>query len=270
MKTQIKISIYSIIATIMLSYGLTSCSKTEDTLSGTGSISVEFDNQANGSTLVLGDNYTDEKGEVMKFSMFNYFVSNFSLVKADGTIFTLPKDSCYFLIKESGGANTEIVMNNIPAGDYTELRFIVGVDSAKSAAPISERMNDLDPAGNAAGMYWMWNSGYIFVKAEGTSPQAPLDTATSSNKFRYHIGLFGGYSSPTINNIKTIQLKSTEVATVRTNIKPNFHVTVDIMEMFKTPTTISVAANPTVMVTPFSANVANNYADMFKIHHVHN
>lgn len=82
-------------------------------------------------------------------------------------------------------------LKNIPAGEYKEIRFLLGVDSLKSIAPASERTGVLDPADRWRWKsYRMWNSGYIFVKVEGTSPQAPLDSASNSNKFRYHIGLF--------------------------------------------------------------------------------
>ena len=269
-KNLIQLSIIAVASFVTL---LSSCKKEEAAPTGTGTISVEFDNVANGNTLKLNTDYTNANGDVMNFAMFNYYVSNFSLVKSDGTIYTVPKDSCYFLIKEDGGTgNPEIELNNIPAGDYKEIRFMIGVDSAKSVSPAAERTGVLDPAGDGAGMYWAWNSGYIFVKAEGTSPQAPLDPASNTNKFRYHIGLFGGLTSKTVNNLKSVELHDHdgEVATVRTNISPNFHVKVDIMEMFKTPNTISVAANPTVMVTPFSENVANNYKDMFSLDHIHN
>lgn len=260
---------------LFLTLSISSCKKDkeedqEESLNSTGSLMLEFDHKANGLTLNLGQDYVNAQGETMNFSMFNYYVSNFSLVQSDGSIYTIPKDECYFLIKETGGVNTEIELKNIPEGDYKEIRFMVGVDSLKSVAPASERSGVLDPAGEAAGMYWNANNGYIFVKLEGTSPQAPLDSATNSNKFRYHIGLFGGYSSPTLNNIKQIAISSSDVAKVRKDATPSCHVEVEIMEIFKSPTTVSVASNPTVMDVAYSQNIANNYADMFELHHVHN
>ncbi len=250
-----------------------SCKKEDDVVpGGTGSVVLEFDNVANGSTLSLGKDYTNANGDVMNFSIFDYYVSNFSLVKEDGSVYMVPKDSCYFLIREKGGSNTEIELKNIPAGNYKEIRFLVGVDSLKSVSPIADRTGVLDPAGEGADMYWAWNSGYIFVKAEGTSPQAPLDAASNTNKFRYHIGLFGGYTSATLNNIKSFALHDEhgEVAEVRTNKKPHYHIIVDVMEMFKNPVTVSVTENHTVMVSPYSKVIADNYADMFKLGHIHN
>lgn len=250
----------------------TNCSKhNEDDLSGTGNLTINFENRAGIEPFVFGKDFKNAAGETLNFSTFNYFVSNFVLVKADGSKYTVPKDSCYFLCKHENAASRSIVLKNVPAGDYTEARFIIGVDSLKSVSDISQRKGVLDPTGAAAGMYWVWNSGYIFVKVEGTSPQAPLNSATNERTFQYHTGLFGGKDSPTLNNIKNVVLKTTEAAEVRKGHEsPEMHVYVDILEMFSSPVNISVAANPLSHAGPFSKTVANNYADMFTLHHVHN
>lgn len=244
----------------------------DDDLSGTADVEVEFDNRAGDASLVLGTEYTNAAGEKLTFSTFNYFVSNFVLVKDDGTEYVVPKDSCYFLCKQNDPNSRSVVLKDVPAGDYTELRFMIGVDSAKSVSPIGERTGVLDPATGASGMYWSWNAGYIFVKVEGTSPQAPLDAGTGERTFQYHTGLFGGYDSPTLNNLKTVRLETHhgEPAKVRRSGGPHFHLYVDILEMFTSPTNISVAANPTSHAGPFSKTVADNYADMFTLDHVHN
>lgn len=248
------------------------CKKDGEDLTGTGSITIEFDNKAGDASLVFGTDYTTAAGETVKFSTFNYFVSNFVLVKADGSEYVVPKDNCYFLCKHDDAESREITISGIPAGDYEEVKFMIGVDSLKSVSDISERQGTLDPAGAAAGMYWAWNSGYIFVKVEGTSPQAPLNTFTGENTVQYHAGLFGGMTSPTLNNLKTVTLHShDEPAKVRRDKEaPEAHVFVDILEVFTSPTSISVAANPTSHGDAFSATIANNYVDMFKLDHVHN
>ena len=118
-------------------------------------------------------------------------------------------------------------------------------------------------------MYWVWNSGYIFLKLEGTSTVLPA----ADNAFFYHIGGFGGYNSPTINNIKSITLTSTGAAAeVRKNKPeaPHIHILADALKVLNGPTPISIAANPMVMFNPFSVNIANNYQSMFKIDHIHN
>ncbi|WP_222597316.1 MbnP family protein [Chitinophaga pinensis] len=121
------------------------------------------------------------------------------------------------------------------------------------------------------GMYWGWNSGYIFFKMEGTSSVAPLDPS-GQHKFRYHIGGFGGYNAPTLNNVKTITVDLTAggVAKVRADRESNVHLMVDVLKMFNGTTNVSIASNPTVMFSEFSMKVAGNYVNMFTHDHTEN
>jgi hypothetical protein len=203
--------------------------------------------------------------------LLKYIVSNFKIKKADGTSYTINQDSCYFLIKESD-PSSRFAKLKVPEGDYTSLTFTLGVDSLRSTMDISKRTGALDPSGGMEdGMYWGWNSGYIFLKMEGTSAQAPVDP-TGNRKYRYHIGGFGGYSAPTINNIKsiTIDLTARGIAQVRSNKQANIHLFADISKVLSGTTTVSIAANPQVMFSDYSVNIANNYATMFTHDHTEN
>lgn len=256
-----------ILFVLLITSVLISCNK-EEQPAGTGKIKFEFENVANGDLLVFGNTYLNAAGEEMTFSRFDYFISNIELLKADGSSYKVPKDSSYFLIKSISGESSYIQINNIPTGDYSSIRFIVGVDSAKSVAPLSERTGILDPANSD--MYWDLNNGYIFVDVEGVSPQAPLNSDNNLHSISYRIGLYGGLSAPTLNNLKTIELSSDEPATVRSNIIPLAHIQTDIMKMFKSPNQVSVADNPIVWAIPYSKYIADNYQNMFTLEHIHN
>lgn len=239
-----------------------------------GAIVLEFDNVVGSQNLQLNgpQTYVNANGDQFNVTLLNYYISNIKLKKSDGSTYTVPQESSYFLIKESDANAHEIKLGDIPAGDYTEVTFTVGVDSIRNTMDLSKRTGILDPAANSGddNMYWSWNSGYIFFKMEGLSPQAPADAA-GNKKFRYYIGGFGGLNSKTINNVKTITRNfGTEKATVRTNITPQLHIVVDVLKAFEGSTKVSIAANTTVMFAPFSVNIANNYVEMFKVHHVHN
>ncbi len=259
---------FAVIASALFVVG---CKK--DDLSGTGSVEIEISNLAGDAPLDFGTYYKNENGDSVRFSQFNYFLSNFVLIKKDGSEHVMPKDSCYFLVKHDNTASKTLQLNNVPAGDYKGVRFMIGIDSSKSVSEIGQRTGVLDPTGAAAGMYWSWNSGYIFVKIEGTSPQAPLNTGTGERTLEYHTGLFGGKDSPTLNNLKTVALESDhDVAEIRKDLDeaPIFHVLVDVLEMFKSPTVVKVADTPTSHAGPFSKTVADNYADMITLDHIHN
>lgn len=237
-------------------------------------LSLEFDNIVGGQNLILNNvNFVNAAGEIYNIQLLQYFISNIKVYKADGTVFTVNQDSSYFLIKEAA-PETRFARVKVPEGDYTKVSFILGVDSVRSTMDIRERTGVLDPAGwMDDGMYWGWNPGYIFLKMEGVSPQAPLDP-TGVRKYRYHIGGFGGYNptAPTINNIKiiTADLNARGIAQVRKGRNANIHFFVDLDKVFSGSTTVSLAANPQVMFSEYSVNIANNYATMFTHDHTEN
>lgn len=235
-------------------------------------LTVEFDHIVGGQNLILNNvNYINAAGEMYTIERVQYFISNIQLAKADGSAYTVNQDSSYFLINEADAAS-RLAKVKIPEGDYTTLSFVLGVDSLRNTMDISKRTGVLDPAaGNDDGMYWGWNSGYIFFKMEGTSPQAPADP-TGVRKYRYHIGGFGGYSSTTINNIKTIKINLVNkgIAKVRKQRNANIHLMVDLDKVFSGTTLISIATHPTVMFSDYSVNIANNYTAMFLHDHTEN
>lgn len=231
-------------------------------------LTIQFDNIAGGSNLQLQTGtYSNAANESFQVTMLKYFVSNISVTTKEGVKYTVPQDSSYFLIDESVNASLSPRIM-VPEGEYSKLEFVLGVDSLRNTKDITQRSGVLDPTGQAAGMYWSWNSGYIFFKMEGTSPAS----AQTGNKFQYHIGLFGGYATPTLNNLKniSIDLTSRGTAKVKNGHFSNVHVFTDVLKMFNGATNISIASNAVVMASPFSANVANNYAGMFQHDHTEN
>jgi hypothetical protein len=230
-------------------------------------LSVEFDNIAGSADLALNTgNYTNAAGENFTVSKLKYYVSNFKLTNVNGTEYVVPQEDCYFLIDESDEATHEPVLE-VPEGEYKSISFVIGVDSLRNTMDVSQRTGVLDPTGAGADMYWTWNSGYIFFKMEGTSP-----ASTMGGDFMYHIGGFGGYSSATINNIKTVTLDLTPRGTpkVKTGKETNIHLMVDVLKMFTGTANISIATDPMIMFDPFSTTIANNYANMVKHDHTEN
>jgi hypothetical protein len=262
-----------ILNTLFFSVILLSCKKDETpefVSTDKGGLKIEFDNVVGGKDLELNTgSYLNTSGETYTISKFDYFISNIKLKNENGTEYIVPKDSSYFLLMESDPEQV-IELRNIPAGNYSAITFTIGVDSLKCTAPVDQRTGTLDPATTAAGMYWAWNSGYIFLKMEGSSEASTIP----DKNFYYHIGGFGGYSTPTINNIKTVTLQAPfgEPAKVRKDkaTPPEIHVMADASKVLDGSTKISIAANSMVMFTNPSVIIANNYAQMFKIDHVHN
>lgn len=238
-----------------------------------GTMRFEFDNVVGEENLQLGTTrYQNAHGEDFTVTLLNYYLSNFVLIDENGKEYVVPQEESYFLVKESDKNSQFISIPNVPAGNYKSVRFMIGVDSLRNTMDLSRRTGVLDPANNTGEnkMYWSWNSGYIFFKMEGLSSKAAPDP-NGENKFRYHIGGFGGYESPTINNIKTVTLNlGTKVAQVRQNQTPLLHITVDLLKVFEGVHQVRIAENSTVMFNPFSTKIADNYVNMFMFHHLHN
>ena len=223
---------FSYLFFIVLIFSLMSCDDDDSLPQGAGQLTIEFDNRVGDENLELNKNYTNTNGETFQVSKLNSYISNFKLKTRDGKEFVIPQDSCYFLVMEDDEESQEIVLKDIAAGDYSQIIFTIGVDSLRSTMDITERQGVLDPAKGKDDMYWTLNLGYIFLKMKGTSPVAPAD---QDHKFYYHIGGYGGYDTPSLNNIReaTIDMGNA-VAHVRTNKAPKFHFHVDVLEFLRT------------------------------------
>lgn len=269
---------YAVLVAVLSVVALGACSGSSgnpDSLpdpSGSGKLRIEFDNVVGDKNLVMNSvTYRNAANEDFVVTKFNYFVSNIKLIKSDGSSFAVPQDSSYFLIREDTKASQFVTLNSIPFGDYKSVEFMVGVDSLRSTAPIEKRKGVLDPSGSMMedGMYWSWNSGYIFVKLEGTSTQGnPVN-----GKFYYHIGLFGGYSQRTVNNTRAVRVDFGEPkASVNASKTPEVHLLVNILKMFDGPgTRAKISESNSIMggQPVKSQEIANNYAHMFSLDHIH-
>ena len=231
-------------------------------------MTLEFDHRVGGQRLAFNTTYKNGSGEDFTVTMLNYFVSNVSLTKDDGTVVKFPDR--YFLLRLADPKTLNLTLPDVPAGNYKQVTFSVGVDSAKSVSSADALKGVLDPALWADPMYWSWNSGYIFWRFEGTSPAIPA-SATGARIFNLHVGGFGGRTAPTPNNLRTITLPvGTELAKVRNNIAPAVHLLVDIAKFFDGPTKISLAKTNQVHAPVAAVPLANNIATLFSIDHVHN
>jgi hypothetical protein len=120
--------------------------------------------------------YTNAAGNVWQADLLKYYVSNITLVKENGTSHNLAN---YDLVDEELPDSRIIKGEGIPAGTYTSLRFYVGVDSTRNNS--LDQSGDLDPG---YGMFWPWNTGYIFFKHEGYY----LDTSGALQPLLFHYG----------------------------------------------------------------------------------
>ncbi|MAN28333.1 MULTISPECIES: MbnP family protein [Mesonia] len=245
----------------------TSCSDDDDAagkdLTGENSVSLEFDNSMNGDDLLLGaSTYTNSNGESLVVNRLNYVVSNFVLIDEDGNEFVYPKDDSYFVISEEEEM-TEISLTNIPAGNYTQLKFGVGVDQEKYLQG-AEGQGDFLQIAEETNMMWSWQAGYKFLNFEGTFTSP---TVTEATNFQIHMGSHGS----ALDNYKEVTVDLPSTAIVSENMSPLMHFQVDANKILDGAHKILLSEAPVVMIDEVkSPQIAENTASMFMVHHVHN
>jgi hypothetical protein len=168
-------------------------------------------------------------GDTMNFTKFKYYVSNIKLKKDDGSWWVQPES--YHLVDLSDLSTETITLNSVPVGEYTEMSYTLGVDSARnvSGAQSGALSTTMD-------MFWSWTTGYIMVKAEGNSPQS------TSGNFVFHLGGFSG-----ANNIvteKNIQF-STDMLTVKGESTSEVHIIANPAKLYHAD---PLSAGTTVMM----------------------
>lgn len=175
---------------VFLMLGLAwSCNKDDDdddnnnTQPGDVKIQFEYVFGSNQLPWQIGQTLRHPKtGDTLTFTEFSFYISNVRLQKTDGSYWT--EEDSYHLICAKCQDASQFSLRDVPAGDYVGIEFLLGVDSAANVS--GAQSGALSPS---FGMFWDWNSGYIMLKAEGSSPQS------TSGAFTFHLGGFSGPNS---------------------------------------------------------------------------
>lgn len=143
---------------------------------------IEFKLVFQGQALELDRNYFSEKlQDSIRFETVRFYVSDFKAIDKKGSSSKAIRQ--HQLVDAANPKSLKISFAELPQSAH-KLSFTLGIDSLTN---VSGAMGgDLDPT---KGMYWAWQSGYINLKIEGSSPVCPA----RKNRFQYHIG---GYMPP--------------------------------------------------------------------------
>lgn len=261
--------LYKALAVLALSATLTACSNDNDEeITGTGNLGLEFDNSFDGNDLILDTQAnTTASNEVLKISTVKYIISNIVLTAEDGTTFTYPKSSSYFIVNEADETTHVLDLKDIPAANYTKVTFGVGVDEEQWDKGI-DGQGDFYATAQAAGMMWSWSAGYKFLAYEGTFTSA---TYTDPVDFKVHTGQIGGNY-----NYTTVTLDLNTKALVRSTITPQIHIKTDLSKVLNSTNVIKLSDNnpngtgANIMGGENIPLITANVATMFSVDHVHN
>lgn len=217
-----------------------------------GELALSFSNSV-GNQILYQDTttYKNALGQTYTVTNFKYYISHIRLIDSAGKVYE-HKDGVY-LIDVYDTSKFRIKLKDVPFGPYVKIEFMVGVDSVHNCS--GAQSGALDPIN---GMFWTWNSGYIFLKLEGKSPAAK----NPGGIFEYHIG---GYKEPT-NFIRTVSL---DLAKPKQPYKKyelsEIGISADVNMIFDG--TVQVDISKLSSVTDFhnAATIADNYKKMFRV-----
>jgi hypothetical protein len=167
---------------LLAGFLLVSCTKeetkqTNNNIATVANLSIAFNNTVSGMAINNDNtNYTNAIGNKYTIDILKYYVTNIVLEKDNGALFYAKN---YNLIDLNETLQNTISLKNVPTGEYTKLRFILGVDSARNTSGLQDGY--LDPS---YGMIWTWNTGYIFFKHEGNF----TNSANQVKPLRFHLG----------------------------------------------------------------------------------
>ncbi len=148
--------------------------------------------------------YTTTHKDSVKIELVRCYISNIVLYMDNEKVYTEPNS--YHLLNIEETSSLQITLNQVPTGNIRYIGFNLGIDSLTNVSGALE--GDLDPG---KGMYWAWQSGYINLKIEGTSPVCN----TRHQAFEFHIG---GYLPPH-NTLRHVKLKTPKRKSSKLQIK---------------------------------------------------
>ena len=213
-----------------------------------GYVSIQFKHFANKQPLVLVDSaYTNSAGESFQPTRLKYYISNLQLLSNT----TKPRRiSSVYLIDAADPQNIYLDPYTV---EYNRVSFTIGVDSALNCS--GAQSGALDPVN---GMFWTWNTGYIYFKLEGYSAESTNDL----QKIEYHIG---GYTGAFKANRK-VELTLAQPLLIEAGKSPKITIHVDLDKFWNIKNNISIATNALIMSPGALASAAaDNLPAMFSI-----
>lgn len=255
-----------------------SCSSDDDTTiieeGGIGSVEIKFENGFGdlGDIVLNQTTQTSANGQKHNFSTLKYVVSNITLIKSDGTEFQYnynnPDKGAFIVNQEDAvGGVVYLELDEIPQGQYTKIRFGLGISQDAYLLGNDGQAEFWTLAGDE-GMSWSWAAGYIFIKLEGM-----YGTENPDTMFMNHTGNMGDVSqNGTPDLYREITLDFPTTAQVSTTIVPSVHILADWNHYLSgaTDLTLSSSNDSDMGSSQHLVDVTNNLTQMFTVDHVHN
>jgi hypothetical protein len=227
-------------------------SSAQPTLSAAHPLQMCFRFVANGTPLKSDTEYINSFGERYQVRALMFYISRVRLSHSADTKTGYLED--YHLIDYSDPASHKVSVR-APKGMYDTIHFMLGVDYLHNTS--GAQTGALDPL---HGMFWTWNSGYIFAKFEGLAALP----SSSDFSFAHHVGGF----RPNEDAQRSVRLSmpSNRIIEISEQHTPHVEITVEVSRWFDGKHALSLKDYPRVM-TPGATSmlVADNVSTIFSV-----
>lgn len=242
----------NVLLILVLPLVLTACSKEKsDAAEESAQLRIVYNLKAGAAPLQLNTTYSNTWGEDFIVSVFKFYTGHYRMVRSDGK--ELPAGEPPYYLSDASRAPSLEILATIPAGRYAALKWVVGVDSARNVSGVQS--GALDPAN---GMFWTWNTGYIYAKMEGHSE---VSSATG-NVMEYHIGGFRWPNSAIVE----MEVQQEEELVLDQGQTLTVTLDADILKWFDGAYPLRIADDPVCTTPgPLAKNIAGNYSGMFTV-----
>jgi len=231
----------------------------------TGKIAFQFFHKVNGQTLIVDSlMYTNAAGNLYNVSNIQYFISEVTLHNSNGSDYLITSDNGIHYIDTDIASTQNWSVSNIPAGNYSSISFIFGINQAKNHTGLFTNPPEVN-------MFWSQplGGGYHYMKMNGNWK----DTNAMITPFNLHLGIGQIYAHDVISvdsitgfvqNYFTVNLPASSFS-ISENTTTNTEITMNIESWFETPHVYdfnywggSIMQNEAAMQT-----IVENGADVF-------
>ncbi len=204
---------------------LTACDSSSDGSDELTMLRLDVETLAAGQPFQTGQSFTVD-GRTGRLDIAEMYLSGITLISADGREIPIMVDEPitvrakdendtelqhtvgerYVLV--DAGTRSPVMLGEVPSGNYTGVRFLLGVDGldnriAPEDAPSTHPLAPQEPS-----MHWNWNAGYVFLRLDGLldiDGDGTVDASTgtprdaTSGQWRLHLGMTANATTVTLD-----------------------------------------------------------------------
>jgi hypothetical protein len=200
--------------------------------------------------------YDNRFGEPFSVEQFKYYITSIRVTDREGNQELLAAG--VHLVDQ---ADTASLILRLSCGlkRLRSIAFVLGVDSAANTGGVMT--GDLDPM---RGMFWTWNSGYIYARLEGQSDSA----VSPAHRFSWDIGGYKANADAAREVVVSIPEGQADEGSDGKPYGGPITIEADLLKWFDGKTAVRLSASPTCHEPgALAMRIADNYSTMFSIVH---